>query len=174
MTPLYRLQGTTGGGGGVERGEGPYHQLADAPLPVSSHNCKNNSVLWVKREAVLPPPPGYLPLTHPTCLPSLPSLYTLHPPKSYNLPDQESKRKIRIEEDPIYQEISEKSTYYSVIKGANEDNATDNQNFDTSDKGIESVTRNLEAGKSEIIYGMITAKQVAKFVPCTQSSILRP
>ena len=146
-------------------GEGIYHELTGAPRP-DNHAAagRADSAVWTVncREAGLPPLPPTYSLPAPTLpYPSLP--YPILPPKPA--------RKEEEEEDPIYQEIAEKSNLYAVIKKdptATTDDKIKASEAECSDNAVKA------SGRSDIVYGLITTKQVARFVPCTQTAIVRP
>ena len=158
--------GTSTRGVDEQRGsEGIYHELTGAPRP-DNHAAagRADSAVWTVncREAGLPPLPPTYSLPSPTLpYPSLP--YPILPPKPG--------RKEEEEEDPIYQEISEKSNLYAVIKKdptATTDDKVKASEAECSDNAVKA------SGRSDIVYGLITTKQVARFVPCTQTAIVRP
>lgn len=92
--------------------------------------------------------------------------------------------------EPIYQEISE-----SVIKKKEKEEKATHEDHALADKNTEAATKAKETENNEssadnidrtsdavsnptkatsgVVYGMITAKQAAKFIPCTQTVIVR-
>ena len=92
--------------------------------------------------------------------------------------------------EPIYQEISD-----SVIKKKEKEVKATHEDLFLADKNTESATKAKETENNEssvnnadrtsdavsnptkvtsgVVYGMITAKQAAKFIPCTQTIIVR-
>jgi hypothetical protein len=91
--------------------------------------------------------------------------------------------------EPLYQEIGERIKYHSdgcenarniFDKETVSDKLSDQKfNLKERDKCLETCEKaklitNPVKSKPNIVYGMITAKEVAKYRPCTQDIILRP